>query len=91
MVLVVITSRQPDGLRCGVVAGRAVGGAVQRNRAKRLLRAAVRPYLALLPVGWDIVLIARRPLLGAGFTAIQTTLGAQLKRARILQDVHEIG
>jgi ribonuclease P protein component len=32
----------PDGIRIGVVASRKVGGAVKRNRAKRLLRQGAR-------------------------------------------------
>lgn len=32
----------PDGVRVGVVASRKVGGAVKRNRAKRLLRQGAR-------------------------------------------------
>src|SRR3990172_6069418 len=58
----------PNGLdvsRFGVTAGRRVGGAVDRNRAKRLLREAVRPYVTRTHPGWDIVLIARSGLLTA--------------------------
>ena len=40
-----------------VVAGRRVGSAVRRNRAKRRLRAALS--LQTLPAGRDIVLVAR--------------------------------
>jgi len=43
--------------RAGYVVSRAVGKAVKRNRARRLLREAMR----LLP-GWDIVLIAQPPI-----------------------------
>lgn len=49
-----------DGVRVGFTASKKVGGAVQRNRAKRRLRAAAD---AVLPErgrdGWDYVLIAR--------------------------------
>ena len=43
--------------RLTVVASKRVGGAVRRNRAKRLLREAARP-LAWRP-GLDVVLVAR--------------------------------
>ena len=43
--------------RATVVAGRRVGSAVRRNRAKRRLRAALG--LQTLPSGRDIVLVAR--------------------------------
>ena len=35
-------AESPDGIRVGVVASRKVGGAVKRNRAKRLLRQGAR-------------------------------------------------
>jgi ribonuclease P protein component len=41
-ITVVSASGAAEGPRIGVVAGKAVGGAVERNRAKRRLRAALR-------------------------------------------------
>lgn len=46
-----------DPPRVAVIASRKVGGAVQRNRAKRVLREAARAVP--LDVGLDVVLIAR--------------------------------
>lgn len=49
------------GARVGVVASRAaVGGAVERNRAKRRLREVFRAHQDLVPPGIDLLLIARR-------------------------------
>jgi ribonuclease P protein component len=45
--------------RLGVVASRKMGGAVQRNRAKRLLREAFRRTVATLPEGLDLVVVVR--------------------------------
>jgi ribonuclease P protein component len=41
------------------VAGRRVGGAVVRNRARRILRAAWREIAPLVRDGYDIALVAR--------------------------------
>jgi len=45
--------------RLGVVAARSVGGAVRRNRVKRLCRECFRTWPGLLPPGVDLVVIAR--------------------------------
>ena len=48
-----------------------MGCAVVRNRMKRRLREALRPRLALLGGGWEIVLNARSRILLAPFAEIE--------------------
>lgn len=48
-----------------VVAGRRVGGAVQRNRARRILREAWRRTASQAAIGNDVVLVARPAIGGA--------------------------
>jgi ribonuclease P protein component len=45
--------------RLGVSVGRRVGGAVERNRVKRLLREAFWAVAPDLPGSWDYVVVAR--------------------------------
>lgn len=54
---------RPNGLpynRFGITAGKKVGNAVMRNRAKRIIRQAYRENELLSPLGIDIVFVARR-------------------------------
>jgi ribonuclease P protein component len=65
--------------RIGFVVGKAVGGAVVRNRVRRRLREAVRA-LPLKP-GYDAVIGARKAAAEATFTALQRSLDALASRA----------
>ena len=55
-----VMKRQEGICRFGFVASRKVGGAVTRNRIKRRLREAVKPFLHQIHQPADIVLIARK-------------------------------
>jgi ribonuclease P protein component len=57
-VLLLIRGRTP-ATRLGVTVGRRVGGAVQRNRVKRLVREVFRHNRQLFPRDCDVVLVAR--------------------------------
>lgn len=62
--LVFIVLRRAPGapLRLGITASRKIGGAVQRSRARRLIREGFRAVFSELPLGIDIVVIVRKPL-----------------------------
>jgi ribonuclease P protein component len=68
-------------VRVGVSAGLAVGNAVKRNRAKRLLRAAMNELLPQTTPGSDLLLIARSPLADSDAQHTLAALSNLLKRA----------
>lgn len=76
--------------RVGVTAGRWVGGAVKRNRAKRLLREAMRIlYPQILP-GNELILIARNPLSFANLMETESALAGLLHRANLISEPYDI-
>lgn len=76
----------PQGTtRIGISAGRAVGAAVVRNRAKRRLRAAIDQLIPNISTGWDLIFIARAPIRDADFTQILAGVTSVLYRAGLLQ------
>lgn len=60
----------PTGLRVGFTVGRALGGAVQRNRMKRRLREAVRLTRPASGASADVVINPKKVILTADFEAI---------------------
>jgi ribonuclease P protein component len=90
VVLIVQSNNQPRArTRIGVAAGRTVGTAVYRNRAKRLLREAMRTLLPNIASGLDLILIARPGLVSATLEDTRHALLNLLQRARILIPQHE--
>ena len=55
-----VRRRRGDEVRLGVSVGRRVGGAVERNRVKRLLREAFWALPRALPTSHDYVVVARQ-------------------------------
>ena len=66
--------------RVGITATKKVGGAVQRNRAKRLIRAAWREVEPEAPYGWDFIFVARTRTTGAKMQQVRAAMAAQLKK-----------
>jgi ribonuclease P protein component len=60
----------PQGLRVGFTVGRALGGAVQRNRMKRRLREAVRMSRPLSAIAVDVVINPKKSLLATDFPVV---------------------
>jgi len=59
-----------SGLRIGFTVGRALGGAVQRNRMKRRLREAVRLTRPAQAVSADVVINPKKSLLTVDFAEV---------------------
>lgn len=89
LVLLYVAFSDQPGRRVGVSAGLAVGNAVKRNRAKRLLRAAIRDFLPEIHPGTDLLLIARSPLPQADLTKTREAISALLKRAGLLSPSYD--
>lgn len=71
--------------RFAVSAGRGVGNAVKRNRAKRLLREVIRSQMSMIAPGWDVVMVARRPLPEANFQEVEEAVRQLFLRAHLIE------
>jgi len=83
--LVVHVAPSVDGpVRVGVSAGRRIGSAVRRNRAKRRLREAVRALLPTIRPGTDVMVTARRAAVQTDTTELVAEIRTALDRAGVL-------
>ena len=86
LIVLIALENQLSTTRVGVAAGRSVGNAVKRNRAKRLIRAAARDLHPQIKTGWDLVLIARSPIIQVKMPQVRDALQALLQRAHLFND-----
>ena len=69
----------------GFVAGRRIGKAVARNRARRVLRSAWREVAPRVAPGTDVVWVAREPIRGAKTQDLVAEMMELLRRAEVVR------
>lgn len=82
-----------DYRRFGFCVGRKIGSAVRRNRIKRLLRVAIRSITHSVPMTqptqfeWDVVVVARTPIIKAPLTDIISDLKQILSKKGLIKAI----
>ena len=89
LVVLIVQTHDQSRVKVGVAAGRTVGTAVHRNRAKRLLREAMRSLIPNISSNLDLILIARPGLVTATLEETHRALLTLLERAKILIPTNE--
>ena len=69
-----------ESVRVGFSVSKRVGNSVQRNRAKRRMRACITPMVNHLKGGCNLILIAKPEVLDAPFSDLQSQAETLLKR-----------
>lgn len=67
-------------LRLGITAGKKIGTAVSRNRAKRVITAAFDQCAPHIPTGHDCVVVARTRILSTKSNVVAANMMQQLKK-----------
>lgn len=84
LVVLFVRANQLEHIRVGITTGKSIGNAVQRNRAKRVLNAAISSLIPQIKPGFDLVLQARNSASKRSATELQQTLCHVLDKAGIL-------
>jgi len=72
--------------RCGFTVSKRIGKSVERNRARRRMREAVRGLWDMIQPGWDLVWVARPGINEASFLELPDACARLLRRARLLKE-----
>ncbi len=86
LMLLSVTPNDLQANRYGFIVSKGLGKAVTRNRIRRLLREATRLLHPHLHPGHDVVIIARRPIVGQPFTVVQRTVYELFRRASLIKE-----
>ena len=79
----VVARSRTETIRIGFSVSKRVGNAVQRNRAKRRMRACITPMIERLNGGCNLIVIAKPEVLNAPFAELQSQLETLLKRCGV--------
>ncbi|MED1726192.1 ribonuclease P protein component [Brevibacillus parabrevis] len=84
----VLYSAKQEGqaaFRAGISVSKKIGNAVIRNKVKRLIREAVARLELVIPLGLDLVIIARPGVENMSLEAIEQSLLHVMKRAKVIK------
>jgi len=88
-LVVYCLKRKKGGVRVGITTGKKVGCAVARNRARRVIREAIRLCEHDIRGNWDIVLVARTRTPYLKMQDVHRELRASLKKMGLITEVQD--
>ena len=71
--------------RIGITVSTKIGGAVQRNRIRRRLKEIYRLNEGKLPIGYDIIIVARMRSRFAGYREIENSVLALFRKLGLVK------
>ena len=84
-----VLKNRGNSIRMGITVSKKIGGAVARNRAKRVITAAFRECVPHISGGYDFVFVARTRILNCKSQDIAAEMFENLKAANVLTKTDE--
>lgn len=78
-----VCKAKKNQLRLGITAGKKIGTAVSRNRAKRVITAAFDACAPHIPTGYDCVVVARTRILNTKSNVVAASFERQLRQQNL--------
>ena len=72
--------------RIGITTSKKIGNAVERNRARRVIRAAYQSLESQVSGNYDIIFVARTKTKYIKSTSLETIMLSQLKQAGVINE-----
>lgn len=85
VVVIYILKNKKGVNRVGITTSRKIGGAVERNRARRIIREAYHSFEDKLPKGYDIVFVARTRTCSIKMQSLQRVMGGIFSSAKLIE------
>ncbi len=86
LIVTYVAKARSNTIRVGITTSKKIGGAVQRNRARRLIRAALCQLQNDLPPGIDLVFVARTKTCYCGMWQLHQAMKQHFIELGLLQD-----
>lgn len=86
LVTYVLKNNRAGICRMGITTSKKIGNAVERNRCRRVIRAAFREVLPLVSGGYDFVFVARTKTKFIKSTQVKKVMLQQLKKAGAIKE-----
>lgn len=86
VVVTYIVKNKTNNLQIGITTSKKIGKAVQRNRCRRIIRAAFSQLSPMVKSGYDIVFVARAKTPYVKSTDVYNAIKIHLQQANVIDN-----